>query len=147
MHPFRRSLVSAAALCAALLAAAPARADGLFDRPVGADRLAAVRGGFSTADGSLAVSFGIRRTVLVDGTPVAASSDATSLLLLQRGPNNAFSVVMGSAAVGTVIQNSLDNQKLQVVTTLDVTANSLQAFRGAMLQSQIRSSLADSVRH
>lgn len=146
MRCSRSAWKSAVVLAAAALTAPVASAAGLFDRPVDAARLETVRGGFALPDGGLVVSFGVQRTVLEGGVPVAQAADASTLLVLQRGPNNRFTVAPGASAVGTVIQNSLDNQKLQAVTTLDVTTNSLQAFRGAALQAQIRASLTDSIR-
>ncbi len=147
-RPARRNRVATGMAAFALAAAfSPTRAEGRFDRAaVDVHRLAAVRGGFSAPDGSLAVSFGLQRGVLVDGVPVAQAAGGATLLVLQRGANNALRIAPDASSVGTVIQNSLDNQKLQAVTTLDVTTNSLQVFRGAALAAQLRTSLTDSLR-
>lgn len=148
LFPALLILALSAALAAPAGAAAPAQIAGLFDRPVGIERLAQARGGFAPVDGGLIVSFGIQRAVLVDGVPIATAADGATLLLVQTGRGNGFSVSQGgAAAVGTVLQNTLDNQKLQTVTTLDVTATSLQAFRGLAWQSTLRSAITESLRH
>ena len=145
MTPTPRLAALAAWLALAALAL-PARAGGLFDHPVDAATLGSIRGGFATPDGGLIVSFGVSRSISADGSPVASATDASTLLVLQRGAGNRFDVAPGATAAATVIQNSLDNQKLQTVTTLDVTTNSLQAFRGAAFAATLRSSLTDSLR-
>ena len=85
----------------------------------------------------------------------------SSLALIQSGAGNsvaggAFSsgvtagvaagVVLNANAAGTVVQNTLDGQKIQNVTVINASANSLGVLRGLNLQNSLRSSLIDSLR-
>lgn len=122
-----------------------------------------VRGGFSV-DG-LNISFGIERAVYVNGSLVTSTSmnvtelgqvaagrgvttlDPGTIALIQNGSGN--SVATGSISpttIGTVIQNTLDGQKIQNVTVINATANSLGVFRNLSLQSSLRGAVIDSLR-
>jgi hypothetical protein len=126
--------------------------------------LDAMRGGFTTAEG-LKVSFGIERAVYINGNLVTATSlnvaspggasaaqpvgaaNAGSLALIQSGPGNAFlSGTVPASSMGTVIQNTLNNQKIQNVTVINATVNSLEILKGINLQSSLRSAVIDSLR-
>ncbi len=116
-------------------------------------RLDTMRGGFTTGEG-LKLSFGIERAVYIngnlvtttslnvsdlgagDGRPRAASATVNgSLALVQSGQGNTFLPgVVSSTAVGTVIQNNLDNQKIQHVTVVNATVNGMQVLRAMNLQ-------------
>ena len=78
-----------------------------------------------------------------------------TLALIQSGAGNsvaggAFSTGaaagLSANAIGTVVQNTLDGQKIQNVTVINATANSLGVLRGLNLQNALRSSLIDSLR-
>ena len=146
-------------------AARPARTNPFGDRRVAlADAsLDRVRGGFS-ADG-LSISFGIERAVYVNGALVTTTSlnvsdlgritagrgttafDVGTIGLIQSGAGNVVSPTMISAgSVGTVIQNTLDGQKIQNVTIINATTNSLGLLRGLNLQSSLRGAVIDSLR-
>ncbi len=122
-----------------------------------------VRGGFSV--NGLNISFGIERAVYINGSLVTSTSmnvtelgqvaagrgvttlDAGTIALIQNGSGN--SVATGSlspATIGTVIQNTLDGQKIQNVTVINATANSLGMFRSLNLQSSLRGAVIDSLR-
>lgn len=130
-----------------------------------------VRGGFVT--NNLNIAFGIERAVYINGSLVTTTSlnisdtgrvtssiDAKaltpgSLALIQSGAGNsvaggAFSSASGvglnANAIGTVVQNTLDGQKIQNITVINATANSLGALRDLNLQNNLRSSLIDSLR-
>jgi hypothetical protein len=130
-----------------------------------------VRGGFVTP--GLNISFGIERAVYINGAlvtttslnisdlgRVTSSTDAKALTpgalaLIQSGAGNsvaggAFSsssgVGLNANAIGTVVQNTLDGQKIQNVTVINATANSLGVLRELNLQNSLRSSLIDSLR-
>ena len=143
----------------------PARASPFGDRPVAlADTsLDRVRGGFSV-DG-LSISFGIQRAVYVNGALVTTTSlnvsdlgritagrgttafDAGTIGLIQSGAGNVVSPTMISAgSVGTVIQNTLDGQKIQNVTIINATTNSLGLLKSINLQSSLRGAVIDSLR-
>ena len=127
-------------------------------------RLDTMRGGFTTGEG-LKLSFGIERAVYINGNLVTTTSlnvsdlgtatagraaSATvngSLALVQSGQGNTFLPgVVSSTAVGTVIQNTLDNQKIQHVTVLNATVNSMQVLRAMNLQHAVRTAITDSIR-
>lgn len=127
-------------------------------------RLDTMRGGFTTGEG-LKLSFGIERAVYINGNLVTTTSlnvsdlgaatagraaSATvngSLALVQSGTGNTFMPgTVSSTAVGTVIQNTLDNQKIQHVTVLNATVNSMQVLRAMNLQHAVRTAITDSIR-
>jgi hypothetical protein len=130
-----------------------------------ADRLNEVRGGFITNSG-LQLSFGIERAVYVNGSLVTTTSlnvsnlgsvtageipTATlhngSLTLIQNGTGNTFVPgTVSSSAISTVIQNTLDNQKIQSVTVLNATVNSMEMMRAINLQTAVRNAITGSLR-
>lgn len=125
---------------------APVRATGIDDAgapraewmPVSPEALAEMRGGLRLPSG-LQASFGFERLVHVNGELVSAlrirvndigrmtPAEASQLAMLgqaqlvQIGPGNTMQAQMA----GLVIQNSLDNQRIQVQTTLDASVGSL----------------------
>jgi hypothetical protein len=130
-----------------------------------------VRGGFVTP--GLNISFGIERAVYINGALVTTTSlnisdlgritssngtkltEPGSLALIQSGAGNsvaggAFSSSSGAGlnanTIGTVVQNTLDGQKIQNITVINATANSLGVLRDLNLQNTLRSSLIDSLR-
>ena len=138
--------------------------------PFGGERVAIsenaldrVRGGFFTE--GLNISFGIERAVYINGTLVTTTSlnvsdlgritagrgmttfDSGTLALIQSGAGNIVSAgAFSSAAIGTVVQNTLDGQKIQNVTVINATVNSLGVLRGLNLQSSLRGAVIDSLR-
>ena len=126
-----------------------------------------VRGGFETNTG-LKISFGIERAVYVNGALVTTTSlnvsdlgkvsggagavstavaGSSNLTLIQNGPGNTFiSGPVSAATVGTVVQNTLNDQKIQSVTAINATVNSLQLVRAQNFQSTLRGVLIDSLR-
>lgn len=134
------------------------------------DKLEEVRGGFVT-DGGLKVSFGIERAVYINGDLVAtttlnvgdlsrtaatgtapaanaAAQAATgTLALIQTGPGNTFTTgPIGADALGTVIQNRLDNQQITAITRINAAVNSASIMRSLNLQSSLRSATIDALR-
>ncbi|MEO8935257.1 MAG: hypothetical protein ABI277_17595 [Burkholderiaceae bacterium] len=129
-------------------------------------RLAEMRGGFET-DAGLKISFGIERAVYINGSLVTSTSlnvadlskltagqvqtmglDRSTLGIIQSGPNNTFSPgQLSSSSVATVIQNTLNDQKIQGITQINATVNSLDLIRKSSIQQNIQSALADSIRH
>ena len=122
-----------------------------------------VRGGFVTE--SLNISFGIERAVYVNGALVTTTSlnvsdlgkisagrgttafDSGTLALVQSGAGNSVSAgSISPTSLGTVIQNTLDGQKIQNVTVINATVNSLGILRGLNLQSSLRGAVIDSLR-
>lgn len=128
-------------------------------------QLEGVRGGFMT-DTGLKLSFGIERAVYINGTLVTMTSlnvadlsklsagqaavatlNGGTLAVVQSGAGNTFlpGAVIGSA-VGTVVQNTLDNQKIQSVTTVNATVNSAGILRSLNLQQSVQSAITNSLR-
>lgn len=128
------------------------------------DKLDEVRGGFVT-DTGLKVSFGIERAVYLNGNLVTttslnvadlskiaggqaqvAVSGPGSLALVQSGAGNSFAPSsISSTAAGTVIQNTLDNQKINTITRIDAVVNSANIMRSINLQSSMRSAIINSL--
>ncbi len=125
-----------------------------------------LRGGF-VGDGGLRISFGIERAVYVNGSLVTTTSLNLSELgtlsagkvaamklpevgnriaLVQNGAGNAVLTNLGPGAIGTVIQNTLDGQKIQTLTTINATANSLGVLKSIEAQRNLRSAITDSLR-
>lgn len=124
-----------------------------------------MRGGFETPTG-LKISFGIERAVYINGNLVtttslnvsdlsklsagaaqAAGLSGASLGLIQNGPGNTFAPgQIAASSVATVIQNTLNDQKIQGVTLINATVNSLDLIRRANVQSSILNGLTDSIR-
>ena len=114
----------------------------------------------------LKVSFGIERAVYLNGDLVTTTSlnvselsrisggraqvsttGPGSLALVQSGLGNAFQPgTISQTAAGTVIQNTLDNQKIQTITRIDAVVNSSSIIRSMNLQSSMRSAVVDSLR-
>lgn len=129
------------------------------------DQLEEVRGGF-VGDGGLKISFGIERAVYLNGTLVTTTSlniaelskisggsaqvtgnIAGSLGLLQSGAGNVFAPgAVSSTAAGTIIQNTLDNQKISTITRIDAVVNSSGILRSMNLQSSMNSAIINSLR-
>ena len=130
------------------------------------ERLEQVRGGFDLGSGIVA-SLGIDRAVYVNGSLVTHTSinipdishissvQATALAavmnsanLVQIGPGNSIDPSTLSQARGaTIIQNTLNNQQIQALTTLNVSTNSLNMFRAMALQDSLQSALIGSQGH
>ncbi|WP_332669997.1 hypothetical protein [Aromatoleum sp.] len=129
------------------------------------DTLGELRGGFETP-GGLALSFGIERLVYVNGelssTTTLNVADlgqlvggaagvqplpvGTSIAVIQNGPNNTFDAgALASGAFATVIQNSLDNQKIQTVTTINAQVNSLQMLQASRFGESLRNAVNSSL--
>ncbi|MDB5819101.1 MAG: hypothetical protein JWQ11_2741 [Rhizobacter sp.] len=95
-----------------------------------------MRGGFTT-DAGVQVSFGIERTVLVGGNVVSTTS-----FNVATGGSKLPTLVSSTGALSgtslvTAVQNSANGQKIQTLTTVDVTANSLQVLKQSNLQALV----------
>ena len=138
--------------------------------PFGGERVAVaeqaldgVRGGFVTD--TLNISFGIERAVYINGALVTTTSfnlsdlgrvsggrgsaglDSATLALVQNGTGNTVSAgSISSASLNTVVQNTLDGQKIQSLTVINASVNSLGVLRGLNLQSSLRGAVIDSLR-
>lgn len=135
-------------------------------RAVSDGRLDTVRGGFDGGSG-LVVSFGIERAVYLNGNLASSISvnipdvgrmtaeqaralaAATSVVnMVQNGPGNTFDpTTLNHAAAATVIQNSLDNQDIRSLTTINAAVNSLGTFNDRNLQGSLQAALINSLGH
>lgn len=135
--------------------------------PVSEQALDATRGGFDLGNGLLA-SFGIDRAVYVNGNLVtstsfnvpdiahmtagqaaAMSAALNSVSVTQVGPNNTFdpSSLGNKVSAATVVQNTLNNQNIQSITTLNTSVNTLNAFRQANFQDALQAAQLQSLGH
>ena len=126
------------------------------------DVLADMRGGFALP-GGLLVSFGIVRTVLVDGQVVAQTAfqipdvrsitadqarllGSQGLTLVQSGAGNTFQPVQPSTLTGLVIQNTQSHRQLQAITEITATANTLRMLQGLNLNQTLSDALKGATR-
>jgi len=128
-----------------------------------------IRGGFELDGSGLKFSFGIERAVYINGELITSTTlnlrdlrqvagtggapvtlppgAAGSLGIIQNGTgNNVFIMISPNSVAGTVIQNSLNDQKIQNVTTINASVNSMQALRTMSAQSAIQSGIVGSLR-
>jgi len=136
-----------------------------FGFPVPNERLDAVRGGFDLGNG-LEASLGIERAVYINGNLVTYASvnipdlahittqqamalaSALSTVNIQNGPGNSFDPsALGSTTAATVIQNTLNNQTIRSLTTLNVSVNTLNAFRDEGLQQALQAAQVQALGH
>jgi hypothetical protein len=136
------ALVSAAQ-APALRAAAPVVATGGHWTAMPERELDALRGGFQMPSG-LVLSFGIERMAYVNGQLVAtqrydsAGGGAPGALVVQVGQGNRID---GAPAGGVVIQNTLDNQTIQIGTRIDATVGTLGLFQAINVQDTLQNAL------
>ncbi|MDP3437974.1 MAG: hypothetical protein Q8R95_00080, partial [Azonexus sp.] len=80
-------------------------------------------------------------------SPVTLAPGAAGALgIIQNGVGNNIAATITSNMAGTVIQNSLNDQRIQNVTTINATVNSMQAVRAMSVQSAIQSGIVSSLR-
>lgn len=126
-----------------------------------------VRGGFEPEGSGLKFSIGIERAVFINGNLVATTvlvpkglqlatgGSAASALptgstgglgIIQNGTGNNVSTRISPNLAGTVIQNSLNDQKIQNVTTINATVNSMATLRTMSLHNAIQTGIVGSLR-
>lgn len=123
-----------------------------------------MRGGYDIGNG-LTVSFGIIRTVMINGDLVSKTSfnlpDVTKITseqaaiasaalakngIVQNGPGNYVDpVVQSQLATGTLIQNSFSDQKIQTLTIINAGVNSLNLFKAINTQTLLKDALLGSM--
>ncbi len=127
-------------------------------------RLDEMRGGFDIAPG-LQVAFGIERMVFINGQLVATTnfnipnvsqitaqqaqtlaSAPNKTRLVQNGPGNSYQPSPGqTSGAATIVQNTLNNQDIKALTTINATVNTLGAYKALNLQSTLNQAIANSV--
>lgn len=125
-------------------------------------RLDEMRGGFDIATG-LQIAFGIERAVFVNGQLVATTSfnipnlaqitvpqaqqlaqALNTATVVQTGAGNiAPANLMPGASAATIIQNTLNNQSIKALTTVNAAVNTLAQFKASNVQSTINSAIAN----
>ncbi|WP_231716786.1 hypothetical protein [Burkholderia ubonensis] len=121
-------------------------------------RLDAMRGGFDLP-GGLQVSFGISRVAFVNGNLVTTTNfnipDVSQITaqqaqalaaanvgaLIQVGSGNAAQPAALPALTGAVIQNTLNNQHIQALTTINTSVNTLSMFKNLNIMSTLNNAL------
>jgi hypothetical protein len=78
-------------------------------------------------------------TAVAAGSAVVATNGALSLI--QNGPGNSAAASMLAGAPATVIQNTLSNQSIQNLLTINAGVNTLQAFRAQVASSALNNAL------
>ncbi len=125
--------------------------------------LDSLRGGFTTPSG-LEVSLGIERLVTINGTVVtrtsfhvpdvarlsaeqASQTSATlsAIKLIQNGGDNMVHAALSQQGLGgTVIQNTLDDQRIQSQTIINASANSIGLLKTLNFQASLGEAIARS---
>ena len=127
-------------------------------------QLDAQRGGFDAGSG-LSVSFGIVRSVMVNGdlmhqtsfnlpdisqiSPEQAQMASAAIAesgLIQIGPNNFANVgAMSERLTGTLIQNSLNDQQIQTLTIINTGVNSAGLLKAINNQTVLNDALMGAI--
>ena len=118
-----------------------------------------IKGGFDVGKG-LSVSFGILRTVTIDGGPVYQNSviipnlaqmtpdqakALSEMVVIQNGSRNYANPSFKSSMGGLLIQNSNSNTQIQAQTQLDIGVKNLGIFRAINLQNVLRDAQLGSI--
>jgi|SRR5690348_1235136 len=131
--------------------------------PVSDSTLEGARGGFDLGN-DLVASFGISRAVYVNGNLVVntsvnipdvahISTDQANALasavgtteVIRNGPGNSVDPGAFDHATGAlVIQNTLDNQQIQALTTITASVRDLGQFNGINLGNSLQTALINS---
>ncbi|MDR3383416.1 hypothetical protein [Cupriavidus basilensis] len=132
-------------------AAATAVGNALASNPVTAGTSGAngssAAGGSSSSTGTSASASGSAGTAVTSlpATAIAAAGAAVTtngvLSLIQNGPGNSAAASMLAGAPVTVIQNTLNNQSIQNLVTINAGVNTLQAFRAQVANATLNNAL------
>lgn len=126
-----------------------------------------VRGGFELGNTGLRFSFGIERAVYINGelvastvlnlkdlqlaagtgVPTSAAEATGGLGIIQVGSGNNVGAQITPNMIGTIVQNTLNDQQIRNVTTINATVNSLQTIRAMSVQTAIHNGIVNSLRH
>jgi len=139
---------------------APAMAFDDFRRqpPVSEAILDGMRGGFQSNPSGPIMSFGIEKSVYINGRLVTSTvlnipniaqltNDSNVFTLVQNGANNVVTRNASLPALMTVIQNSLDNQAIQNQTVINATVSALSMARSLALGNAVSQANLNAVHH
>lgn len=128
--------------------------------PVNEAILDGLRGGFQSAPNGPIISFGIERSVFVNGQFVASTVlNIPDLMRASTDPRHGFTLIQTGAAnavipdasslppLMTVIQNSLDNQRIQHQTVIDATVTGLGWTRSLAMGNALSQANLGAIRH
>ena len=166
MDSFNRSISSIVMCLAMVSAAGAAHAQNVGYGPaLSAAQLDAIRGGVDMGGGLLG-SFGISRATYINGQLVAHSEvtipdiahvtvpQATQLaavlqtVVVRNGPGNFVDPAsFAGSSAATVIQNTLNDQNIQNLTTIRASVNTLPDFNMLQLQEGLQAGLVQSIGH
>ncbi len=102
---------------------------------------ASASAGTATAIPAQAAGAGTAPPAAVIATATGSVSTNGLLNLVQNGPGNSFHPGALAGTPATVIQNTLNNQSIQSLLTIDAGVNTLQAFRAGIAASALDSAL------
>ncbi|SDY99918.1 hypothetical protein [Nitrosomonas sp. Nm33] len=136
----QRKILKVLSLSAMLVSssfASPALADEALNKPVSNDlyanwiratddELAQLRGGFTLPNGMI-INFSLERMILSNDAQLFSSffQFPENAVLLQHGDHNLAPDSIGST-LGTVIQNSLDDQAIKTINQINIEIGNLQ---------------------
>ena len=129
--------------------------------PVDSAMLDTLRGGFTVA-GGLQVSLGIERLVTINGEVVSrtsvqladlgrmnaeqareTSAALSAVKLIQNGSDNIYTAGFSSDTLGgTVIQNTLDGQRIESSTIINSTVNSIGLLKTMNFSGNVSDAIA-----
>ncbi|EYS93690.1 flagellin [Cupriavidus sp. SK-4] len=111
----------------------------------GASATSAANGASASSTGASGASSGASGAA---GLPVTVANSATGqvvtnglLNVIQNGPGNAAAVGSLAGTPTTVIQNTLNNQSIRSLMTIDASVNTLQAFRSQLANTTLNNAL------
>jgi hypothetical protein len=129
-------------------------------RRVSEEVLDEMRGGFQNGPGGVFMSFGIERSVFHNGELVGSTAlNIPDLSKFTGHPTDAFTFTQngrGNALPSdlatlppfmTIVQNSLDNQKLQSETIINATVEALGWARSLERGNALSEAIVDAIRH
>lgn len=147
---------------AALMASPPTASGGITEGwvPVDTTMLDTMRGGFTTPAG-LEVSLGIERVVMLNGILVAHTTveiadigklsgtnaeqtraALSSLNLVQSGADNMAASLTDAVPAATLVQNTLDGQRIDSSTVIHSSVNSIGLLTALNVQDNLRDALS-----
>jgi hypothetical protein len=129
-------------------------------RPVSEDVLDRMRGGFQINPNGPIMSFGIEKSVYLNGRLITSTvlnipdllqltnNTSNAFTLIQNGTGNAMPTNISSLpALMTVIQNTLDNQTIQNQTVINATVAALSMNRSLALGNAVSQANLFAIRH
>ncbi|AGW92545.1 hypothetical protein N234_21200 [Ralstonia pickettii DTP0602] len=105
----------------------------------------AANGGAAASAGAAGASSSASGAAGLPGTTVTTATGQVLtnglLNVIQNGPGNAAAVGSLAGTPTTVIQNTLNNQSIRSLMTIDASVNTLQAFRSQLANTALNSAL------